>query len=193
MLEHPKVLVTGEWLSLRFLAGKPAPEVHQELVSGRFGRVVRLGDMMPRPTLLDYDLSMVMKDVYMVPKDQEKQVLGWLEPEALERIAEQQSLQRQVEELQTLETSRSPSQHAGGGRTEADVRGAAAAAQEQRWREDDEAAAATVARPAKAPTPAADEQEAADIRAREPEELCAAHARSLARGRSPRGRRLRPW
>jgi hypothetical protein len=69
------------------------------LISGRFGKVVRLGDAMPRPTSLNYDLSMLMKDVYMIPKEHEEEVLTYLEPEALLRKAEEQELQRQVDVL----------------------------------------------------------------------------------------------
>ena len=98
-LQHRKVLVTGEWLSLRFLGGKPSEDVHEELVSGRFGSVVRLGDLMMRPTALDYDLSMFIKDVYMIPQEQVEQVLKWLEPEALVRIEQEQKLHAQVKTL----------------------------------------------------------------------------------------------
>jgi hypothetical protein len=97
--DKDKVLVTGEWVSVRLLAGKPSPEVHAMLISGRFGKVVRLGDAMPRPTSLNYDLSMLMKDVYMIPKEHEEEVLTYLEPEALLRKADEQELQRQVDEL----------------------------------------------------------------------------------------------
>ncbi len=98
-LQHRKVLVTGEWLSLRFLGGKPSQDVHEELVSGRFGCVVRLGDLMMRPTAIDYDLSMFIKDVYMIPQEQVEQVLQWLEPQALVRMEQEQKLQAQVETL----------------------------------------------------------------------------------------------
>jgi uracil-DNA glycosylase len=98
-LQHRKVLVTGEWLSLRFLGGKPSEDVHEELVSGRFGSVVRLGDLMMRPTALDYDLSMFIKDVYMIPQEQVEQVLKWLEPEALVHIEQEQKLHAQVKTL----------------------------------------------------------------------------------------------
>ena len=105
-LQHNKVVVTGEWLSLRFLAGKPAPEVHQELVSGRFGSVVRLGDLMARPTALDYDLSMFMKDVYMIPKEQQQAVLEWCEPEALDRMQQEEQMRAEVQALKAAAEAR---------------------------------------------------------------------------------------
>ena len=101
-MEHNKVLVTGEWVSLRLLGGKPADDVHQELVSGRFGSVSRLGDLMLRPSPLDYDLSMLMKDVYMIPKERVEEVLAWLEPGALEDLARDQQLQAEVAALKAV-------------------------------------------------------------------------------------------
>ena len=112
-LDQSKVIHTAEWRSLRFLEGKPPPEMHTELVSGRFGSVARLGDLMPRPTAIDFDLSMLMKDVYMIPAAHEDAVLAWLEPEALQRRAEGQALQQEVDALktrtsQTQQTTASP-------------------------------------------------------------------------------------
>ena len=112
-LDQSKIIHTAEWRSLRFLEGKPPPEMHTELVSGRFGSVARLGDLMPQPTAIDFDLSMLMKDVYMIPAGHEDAVLAWLEPEALQRRAEGQALQQEVDALkatnsQTQQTTASP-------------------------------------------------------------------------------------
>jgi hypothetical protein len=53
----------------------PLPEAAQaDLRNGRFGEAVRLGDWLPKPTALDVQLSLFLKDIWMIPASAAREV-----------------------------------------------------------------------------------------------------------------------